>query len=53
MREFLFVDDLAAAVVHAMENKLDENHLYNVGTGNDVTIKDISQKHTKNNWAQG
>ena len=25
MREFLFVDDMAAAVVHALENKLPES----------------------------
>ncbi|WET05062.1 GDP-L-fucose synthase [Flavobacterium sp. YJ01] len=38
MREFLFVDDMAEAVVFALENKLPE-HLYNVGTGEDLTIK--------------
>jgi GDP-L-fucose synthase len=42
MREFLFVDDLAAAVVYALENKLDE-HLYNVGSGKDVTIKELAK----------
>jgi GDP-L-fucose synthase len=41
MREFLFVDDLAAAVLFALENTLDEN-LYNVGTGTDITIKDLA-----------
>tara|TARA_Y100001954_G_C15808897_1_gene604110 strand:+ start:1906 stop:2856 length:951 start_codon:yes stop_codon:yes gene_type:complete len=41
-REFLFVDDLADAVVYALENKLPE-HLYNVGTGKDVTIKELSK----------
>jgi len=41
MREFLFVDDMAEAVVFALENKLDE-HLYNVGSGTDVTIKDLA-----------
>lgn len=41
MREFLFVDDLAEAVVFALENKLPE-HLYNVGTGEDLTIKDLA-----------
>src|SRR5690606_37736778 len=35
MREFLHVDDLAEAVVHALEGKLPEN-LYNVGTGVDL-----------------
>ena len=42
MREFLFVDDLADAVVYALENKLDE-HLYNVGSGKDVTIKELAK----------
>lgn len=48
MREFLFVDDMAEAVVFALENKLPE-YLYNVGTGEDLTIKllaDIVQKTT-------
>ena len=42
MREFLHVDDLAKAVVFALENKLPE-HLYNVGTGTDVTIKQLAK----------
>ena len=42
MREFLFVDDMAEAVVYALENKLPE-HLYNVGTGKDVTIKELAE----------
>ncbi len=42
MREFLFVDDMAASVVFALENKLPE-HLYNVGTGVDLTIKDLAE----------
>ena len=42
MREFLFVDDMAAAVVYALENKLDE-HLYNVGSGIDITIKTLAE----------
>ena len=41
-REFLFVDDLAVAVVHALENKLAES-MYNVGTGIDVTIKTLAK----------
>ena len=41
-REFLFVDDLATAVVHALENKL-PGHLYNLGTGTDVTIKTLAK----------
>lgn len=42
MREFLYVDDLAQAVKFALENKLDDN-LYNVGTGVDLTIKDLAE----------
>jgi len=42
MREFLHVDDLGQAVLFAFENKLDE-HLYNVGTGVDLTIKELAE----------
>ncbi|WP_316930391.1 GDP-L-fucose synthase family protein [Formosa agariphila] len=42
MREFLYVDDMAQAVVFAVNNKLPE-HLYNVGTGTDVTIKELAE----------
>lgn len=42
MREFLFVDDMAASVIFALENVLPE-HLYNVGTGVDLTIKDLAE----------
>ncbi|WP_088323628.1 GDP-L-fucose synthase family protein [Polaribacter tangerinus] len=42
MREFLFVDDMAQAVVYALENNLPE-HLYNVGSGRDVTIKKLAE----------
>ncbi|WP_282071714.1 GDP-L-fucose synthase family protein [Polaribacter atrinae] len=42
MREFLFVDDMAEAVVYALENKLPE-YLYNIGTGEDLTIKELAE----------
>jgi GDP-L-fucose synthase len=42
MREFLHVDDLAKAVVFALENGLPEN-LYNIGTGEDITIKQLAE----------
>lgn len=41
MREFLFVDDMASSVIFALENVLPE-HLYNVGTGEDLTIKELA-----------
>jgi GDP-L-fucose synthase len=42
MREFLFVDDMAEAVVYALENELPE-YLYNVGSGLDITIKELAE----------
>lgn len=42
MREFLYVEDLAEAVVFAMENQFTDN-LYNVGTGEDLTIKELAE----------
>ena len=42
MREFLFVDDMAEAVVYALENTLPD-YLYNVGSGIDVTIKELAE----------
>lgn len=41
MREFLHVDDLAQAVLFAVENSMEE-HLYNVGTGVDLSIRDLA-----------
>jgi GDP-L-fucose synthase len=41
MREFLHVDDLAKAVFFAIENQLPE-YLYNVGTGVDLTIRELA-----------
>lgn len=42
MREFLYVDDLAAACVFLMEQGIAEG-LYNVGTGEDVTIRELAE----------
>ncbi|WP_432676767.1 GDP-L-fucose synthase family protein [Rhodococcus pyridinivorans] len=42
LREFLHVDDMAAACLHLMEN-YDGPDQVNVGTGEDHTIKEISQ----------
>ena len=41
MREFLHVQDLADAVVFSIENQLNES-LYNIGSGTDITIKDLA-----------
>lgn len=42
MREFLYVEDLAEAVVFALKNKFTDN-LYNVGTGVDLTIRELAE----------
>ena len=52
MREFLFVEDLAEAVVYALENNLPE-HLYNIGTGKDITIKELAETIQKVTGHQG
>jgi len=52
MREFLFVDDMAEAVVFAVENNLPE-HLYNVGSGKDITIKELAETIQKVTGHQG
>jgi GDP-L-fucose synthase len=42
MREFLHVDDLAEACYICMQKYEDQNHI-NIGTGEDVTIKELSK----------
>ena len=41
MREFLYVDDLADACIHLMLN-YNDNEIVNIGTGQDVTIKELA-----------
>jgi GDP-L-fucose synthase len=52
MREFLFVDDMAQAVIFALENKLTD-YLYNVGTGEDLTIRELAETIQKITGHQG
>lgn len=42
MREFLYVDDMADACVFLMESNIDEG-IFNVGTGEDVTIRELAE----------
>ena len=42
LREFLHVDDLASAVLFCLKNKLSES-LYNIGSGDELSIKKLSQ----------
>jgi GDP-L-fucose synthase len=41
-REFLYVDDLADALVYLMKNYSEESHI-NVGTGRDMTIRELAE----------
>ena len=41
MREFLHVDDVASAVLFSLKNDM-KHDLYNVGTGKDITIKELA-----------
>ena len=41
-REFLHVDDLASAVVFALENKMKDS-LYNVGSESEISIKELAE----------
>ncbi len=43
MREFLYVDDMADACVFLMEHAEIQDGLLNVGTGQDVTIRELAQ----------
>jgi GDP-L-fucose synthase len=52
MREFLHVHDVADAVFFALNNPMEYN-LYNVGTGNDITIKELAQTIQKITGHQG
>jgi len=40
-REFLFVNDLAEAILYVIENRL-QGSIYNIGTGKDISIMDLA-----------
>lgn len=46
MREFLYVDDMAEAVIFSIENDLPDM-LYNVGTGADLSIRELAENIQK------
>jgi len=43
LREFLFVDDLANAISHIIENHIESN-LMNIGTNEEISIKELIKK---------
>ena len=46
LREFLFVEDLAEAILFALQNNLDKP-LYNVGSGEEISICKLAKKIQK------
>lgn len=42
MREFLYVDDMANACLFLVEKEIDEG-IYNIGTGEDLTIRELAE----------
>jgi GDP-L-fucose synthase len=42
-REFMYVDDVADALVFLLQNYSDEEHI-NIGVGYDITIRDLAEK---------
>lgn len=44
LREFIHCDDLADAIVFAMDNCSDNAELYNIGSGQNVSILDLCKK---------
>lgn len=43
-REFLYVDDMARACIHVMNYEGDVPDLINIGTGEDVTIRELAEQ---------
>ncbi len=43
MREFLYVEDMADACVYLMEHESITDGIFNIGTGTDVTIRELAQ----------
>lgn len=46
LREFLYVDDLAEAIIFLMENNIESN-LLNIGSNEEVSIKNLAKKIKK------
>jgi GDP-L-fucose synthase len=42
-RELMYVEDFASAVIYFIENPINKGYI-NIGTGNDISIKDLSMK---------
>lgn len=57
MREFLYVDDMANACIHLMnhneptsEDNISWNIFFNIGTWNDISIKELTQIIQQTTW---
>ena len=51
MREFMYVDDAAEAVVQALEKYEDVDTPLNIGTGSDISIKELVLQTTKEKYS--
>ena len=47
MREFMYVDDAAEAIIQALQNYHDHSQPLNIGTGKDISIKQLVEYITK------
>ena len=52
-REFLYVDDMARACIFLMETQKEMPYWMNIGTGEDISIKDLSHMIAKKMGYQG
>jgi len=43
LREFLYADDAAEALIFMMENNVNEG-IFNIGTGNEISIRNLAEK---------
>lgn len=41
-REFLYIEDLADGIIHILENNKGDHGLINLGSGNEITIKELA-----------
>ena len=53
MREFMYVDDAAEAIIQALQKYEDHSQPLNIGTGKDISIKELVEYITKSIGYQG
>jgi len=53
LREFLYIEDLAEGVIFAMENQKNDHGVINIGSGSEITIKELSEMLAKEMGFEG